>query len=292
MSSLLTSILNTIFNLFEKIVSLLVNLSLGPLELVSPLEASLSSNRPVLALIYSSNKPDLSLFCNQNSTTLWTAHISTLNGAITASKLNPTSLPFVALFINRKLIFKSPFDDSTCELLVGILHQVQPEILQAKYDRDVQENDRMIRKMQDEAFKKSLEIDAEKQKIQDELDKQESIKKDLLEAKIHAKNSRVEQRKQLIESFKLMQVVCTADKTSTRISIRLPNGDRIVKTFDPDGLVENIYIHVMTLDLPIEADYTLVTMMPRRVLDLKLTIRDAGLINGSVLVEDEFWEEI
>lgn len=77
---------------------------------------------------------------------------------------------------------------------------------------------------------------------------------------------------------------------STKISIRLPSGERLVRAFLPTDSVQHLYDFVEAQDLSpfdIEAEFSIFNTFPRKEILPNLTFKEAGLVNASVIVEEK-----
>lgn len=75
-----------------------------------------------------------------------------------------------------------------------------------------------------------------------------------------------------------------------KISVRMPNGSRFVRLFDPSHLVSELYDFVESKDLSpleLEAEIGLFSTFPRMLVDREMTFVNAGLIPSSSLNVEE-----
>lgn len=78
---------------------------------------------------------------------------------------------------------------------------------------------------------------------------------------------------------------------TTKISVRLPNGSRIIRSFLPTDSLLVLYDFVEAQDLApldLEAEFNIYNTFPRKVADARLSFKEAGLVpNASVIVEEK-----
>lgn len=81
----------------------------------------------------------------------------------------------------------------------------------------------------------------------------------------------------------------TTHPNITKLSIRLPSGDRVIRRFNADDLVERLYEFVETRELdPLEGEFLVVGTFPRTVYeDRGKTLREVGLCPSASLVVEE-----
>lgn len=81
-----------------------------------------------------------------------------------------------------------------------------------------------------------------------------------------------------------------------KLSIRLPNGERIVRRFLATNTVQTLYDFVETRDLaPLdpELDFLVVGMFPRKVYnEMDETLEEVGLVPSGTLVVEEKIEDV
>jgi FAS-associated factor 2 len=82
----------------------------------------------------------------------------------------------------------------------------------------------------------------------------------------------------------------------TKLSLRLPSGERLIRRFRTSDTVKNLYDFVETRDLtplPIESDFVLVNTFPRKIYkDMSQTLQESGLApNASLIVEEKLDDE-
>ncbi|KAJ1330603.1 hypothetical protein BSLG_009055 [Batrachochytrium salamandrivorans] len=134
----------------------------------------------------------------------------------------------------------------------------------ARADRASHEAARNIRQQQDAAYQSSLLADQEKRRKQYKLE--------------------------LAARMPLEPAV--GEPNTTRLSIRLPSGERIIRRFKADDVVQLLWDFIETHDLqPLDlaTEFVIVSPYPRRVYrDMTMTLQEAGMLpSASVVVEEK-----
>jgi hypothetical protein len=96
-----------------------------------------------------------------------------------------------------------------------------------------------------------------------------------------------------IEHKKMMKENMRPEPTglSTRISIRLPSGKRLIRSFLPTDSVQFLYDFVEAQDLSpfdLDVDFCIYNTFPRKLISPELNFKEAGLVNASVIIEEKF----
>lgn len=178
------------------------------------------------------------------------------------------------------------------------MNRVGHVILQRRFEREAREAERRMRQEQDEAYQASLRADQEKAR-KAEQEALEQSKKAMVEAnaeterrqKLEAKR----QRKQLLKESLAPEP--TADSVPagtalTKISIKLPNGTRVIRRFTGANRIQDLYDFVDTFDLeptiPLESDFVIINTYPRKEFrDKGMSFVDAGLVPDAAVVVEE-----
>ncbi|MCJ1353352.1 MAG: hypothetical protein MMC33_003338 [Icmadophila ericetorum] len=258
----------------------------------------------------------------QNNIILWAGNVQDSEAYQVSSALNCTKFPFAALVVH------TPQDSSTSMSTVarisGLLPpsafvaRLQTAIAQqsttldrVRRARAEQEASRNLRQEQNSAYERSLAQDRERARQRREADAAK------LRAKQEAK-SKAEKEERLVRQqtewkrWRLGRIAPEPGsevKNATRISIRMPNGERIVRRFAADIDMEELYAYVECHDLQSKnssssqaarpQDYNhvyrfkLVTPMPRTAYepDNSTTIAAAIGRSGNLIVEPISEEE-
>ncbi|KAI8807186.1 thioredoxin-like protein [Cladochytrium replicatum] len=268
--------------------------------------------RYFLAILHSEEHDDTEEFCrtvltdagllgylSEKNFVVWAGDIRESEAFQVSAVLSATKYPFLALIAlqgSRTVVINRIEGLKTAEQIVHILSRdvdrLEPQLALIRMEHERREQARTIRQQQDEAYRASLLADQEKErKAAEERERAEKEKAEAERAeserlgKLEAKKER---RKKLLED---LPAEPDAGESVTRISIRLPNGDRVVRRFRADDTVQSLYEFVETRNLdpiPIESDLLVVVPFPRRALeDPTATIQRAGLFpNGAVIVEE------
>ena len=262
--------------------------------------------------------PDVEAFINspQNNIILWAGSVQDSEAYQVSSALKCTKFPFASL------IAHTPQDSSnsmsTIARISGLLPpsafiarlrtaiaQQKPALDRIRATRAEQQASRNLRQEQNTAYERSLAQDRERARQR----KEAEAARLRAEQEQNAKKEAAEREKQKIEEWKrwrFQQIPPEPGaevKDITRISIRLPSGDRIVRKFASTAKLEDLYAFVECHDLaqngamPAQAtrpqDYehqykfNLVSPMPRMVYDLDSggTAGDRIGRNGNLIVE-------
>ena len=159
--------------------------------------------------------------------------------------------------------------------------------------------DRSIREQQDEAYKASLKADQEKERIarmeresQERIENEAKLAEREKEEKIEVSDHSCIKKKQL--KRKLQENLPPEplhEENITKLSFRLPSGNRIVRVFKNSNLVRHVYEFVETLDLlplPLESDFLLVIPYPRQELeDMESSLESCKLCPSASLIVEE-----
>jgi len=239
-------------------------------------------------------------FCREKDVLFWGASVGDGEGYQVAKVLNATAYPFTALISQSRsqmrVLDRVSGTITTAALISRFtthISRLEPELVALRSDRLAREGDRRIRQMQDEAYSASLAADREKEIALDHARRAlEEKTRDLEEAE-RKRRENVEKRRGLIDGWKKwfeVEAENTADHA--KLSIRLSNGDRVVRSFHGNDRIELVRQYVMTLEPHIEAEYDVVCMFPRAVLGDGLSVKESGLWpNGSVVVEQRLWDD-
>ncbi|KAJ3412089.1 FAS-associated factor 2 [Chytridiales sp. JEL 0842] len=244
-------------------------------------------------------------FLQEKNFLIWAGDIRDLEAFLVSDTLEVTQYPFVCLISpeNSKMVKVRNIEGlRSAEELVDILrrntNRLDGNLASIRAEKQRQEQARIIREQQEQAYAASLRADQEKEnrareeKERLEREKQEELrKKQAREEKIEArKNRKVELRNSMVAEPAL------EEEGITKLSIRLPSGERILRRFKETDKLELLYNFVESHDLSpldLEADFVIVNTYPRKVLvDQSLTLKEAGLCpSASIVVEEKDDEE-
>ena len=268
--------------------------------------------------------PEVGRFINdpQNNIILWAGSVQDSEAYQVSIALNCTKFPFAAL------IAHTPQDSSTsmstvtrvsgllppsafvARLQTGITQQ-KPALDRIRATRAEQQANRNLRQQQESAYERSLAQDRERTRQRREAE----AAKVRAEHEARSKAEHVEREKQKLEQWKewksqqIAPEPGTDMKDVTRLSIRMPSGDRIVRRFSSNTSVEDLYAFVECYELSKGGvststtskpdDYhhhyrfNMVSPMPRMVYD----IESGGIVgerigkSGNLIVEPILEEE-
>ncbi|MCJ1379543.1 hypothetical protein MMC17_002644 [Xylographa soralifera] len=268
--------------------------------------------------------PEVGPFINdpQNNIILWAGSVLDSEAYQVSSALNCTKFPFAALIVH------TPQDSSTSMSTVSRISglvppsafiaklqssitQQKPALDRVRATRAEQQATRNLRQEQESAYERSLAQDRERTRQRREAE----AAKVRAEQEARSKAEEAKREAQKLEEWKMWRFQQIAPepgtdvKDVTRVSIRMPSGDRIVRRFPSDTNLEDLYAFVECYELsqssrpspkfPKPADYNhrykfnMVSPMPRTVYDL-----DSGGIvgerigkSGNLIVEPILEEE-
>ncbi|KAG4301965.1 hypothetical protein PCK1_001941 [Pneumocystis canis] len=257
-------------------------------------------------------------FIINNNILVWAGSVHEPEAFQVSNSLNCTRFPFITISIphlhpntsNMSSLariegFISPNDMiATLETYIA---QHLPTIQQLRIAKREQLITRQIRAQQDNAYKTSLAIDRERM-LQREKEKKHK-------AEIERKKQRELDNAKILETNKIQWKLWRASKlfpepTSNscqiaKISLRLQNGERIIRKFDANASIEEIYAFIECRDIntnkfhkPLEPplnyihkfNFQLVSPIPRQIIkqDTKQKILEEKSLfpNGNIIVED------
>ncbi|MCJ1437504.1 hypothetical protein MMC27_006891 [Xylographa pallens] len=268
--------------------------------------------------------PEVGTFINdpQNNIILWAGSVQDSEAYQVSSALNCTKFPFAALIVH------TPQDSSTSMSTVSrvpglippsafiaklqsSITQQKPALDRIRATRAEQQATRNLRQEQESAYERSLAQDRERMRQRREAE----ATKARVEQEARLKVEEAKREAQKLEEWKMWRFQQIAPepgtdvKDVTRISIRMPSGDRIVRRFPSDTSLEELYAFVECYELsqsnvptpisPKPADYNhqykfnMVSPMPRMVYDLST----GGIVgerigkSGNLIVEPILEEE-
>ena len=251
-----------------------------------------------------------------NNILLWAGSVSDSEAYSVSSALNCTKFPFSGLIVHTPSV-----SSSAMGIAARLAGPVSPAQYMAKLKaamathrealervratRAEQNATRNIREQQDSAYERSLATDrARKQKQKEEAEAAaaaEAAAKEAEEAAERYKRNLAQWRKWRASS--IPSEPGAEDKDIVRISLRMPNADRVVRKFAADADIEELYAFVECYDVLQSGDDTkaveepqgftheyafqLVSPMPREVYELKAggTVKQRIGRSGNLIVE-------
>jgi FAS-associated factor 2 len=251
-----------------------------------------------------------------NNVILWVGNVQDSEAFQVSTALSSTKFPFAAV------ICHTPAISSTAMSIVGrmvgpmtaqsflskiqrAVDQYAPGLTQTRRARQEQDASRSLREQQASAYERSLAADREKARIKKEAEERRKKEEDEA-ARAEYEKGMYEQNLTQWRSWRAskIQPEPSSDvKDAVRISLRMGDGERVVRKFAPNAEVEDVYAFVECYDVlnnpealqekveaPKEFTHTytfrLVSPMPREVLEIgKGTIKDRIGRSGNLLVE-------
>ncbi len=231
---------------------------------------------------------------------VWAGNIQYSEAYQVSNVLAASSFPFCALITlqGSRMTIIDRFEGilTSDELLIKLqahTSRLDGQLASIRRDRAEREQARLIREQQDRAYLASLKADEEKFKRQKEEEERRQKEQEDRIKESEMKASRAQSKKERIEKLKanFPPEVTSSDKPLTRISIRLPNGNRLIRQFEVTAKVQDLmdFIEIQDLSpIPFESDADIVNTYPRKVIDdMNLTLEAAGLApNASLFVEE------
>lgn len=262
----------------------------------------------------------------ENNLILWAGNVQDSEAYQVSMSLNCTKYPFAALVVH------TPQDSATAMSTVARVTGIQspsafiaklrnavtqnaPGLTQVRNQRREQEATRNLRQEQESAYERSLAQDRERMRLRREAE----AAREREEQEARAKATAIEKAERDREHWRIWTARTIPRepgvdvKDATRLSIRMPSGDRVVRRFPPDVTIEDLYNYVechdiltkgISLETHARAGYyleykheykfNLVSPMPRTVYDLASggTVaerigRSGNLIVESIVDDDE-----
>jgi len=253
----------------------------------------------------------------QNNMLLWAGNVQDAEAYQVANQLNCTKFPFVGLIVHTPSV--SSMAMSVVLRLAGptppatFVAKIQTTVNQhanalstARAQRAEQQAARDLRESQNDAYERSLAQDRERARRKREAEEARKRAEQEAEAKAQA----AAQQAKLLEQWRQWRAnsIETEPATGTgavRISVRLPTGVRLTRSFRPDAPIEEVYAlvecHELLKDGVSEGGaavqkpagfehsykFQLVSPMPREVYDLAKggTVKERIGRSGNLIVE-------
>lgn len=251
-----------------------------------------------------------------NNIILWAGNVQDSEAYQVSTSLNCTKFPFAGLIVHTpqvsstamgivtRIAGPTPAAQFVAKLRQAIQTHNEP-LARARAQRAEQQATRNIRQQQDSAYERSLAVDRERaRKKKEETERKARAEKEALErqqaAELHAQNL-TQWRKWRASSVTAEPPA--SEKDIVRISLRMPNADRVVRRFVADAHIEELYAFVECYDVlqsgesvqgtqepqdfEHEYDFQLVSPMPREVYEVKAggTIKERIGRSGNLIVE-------
>ncbi|XP_010928213.1 plant UBX domain-containing protein 10 [Elaeis guineensis] len=231
----------------------------------------------------------------------WGAVANRGEGSEMVAALKAASFPFCAVVApisgESIAVLQQVEGPVSPEELVNILQKTIEEqgsafrALRTEEEEKIRAN-RQLRAEQDAAYLESLKKDKVKEGAQQRL--VEEAARAAAERWEKANNERLQRKppqKQLSSKTKdaskeTQTVTSRKTKSTTKILIRFPNGQRIEQSFLCTDTIRSIFRHIDSLDVPGIGSYRLISNFPRKVYgyeQLEMTLKDAGLHPSATL---------
>ena len=254
----------------------------------------------------------------QNNIVLWAGSVQDSEAYQVANAFRVNKFPFAGLVVHvpsvsstsMAIICRASGPIPPSELVTKLqtsMQQRAEELNRARQDRQEQQASRSVREETNSAYERSLAQDRERARQKREAEaareKAEQEENDRTERKEQDARDREQWRRWRAQKI---QDEPSADvKEATRISVRMPSGERIVRRFATDSAMEELYAfvecydelqdegHLSEKEVPQPQGYDheyafqLVSPMPREVYDLDTggTIRSRIGRSGNLIVE-------
>jgi FAS-associated factor 2 len=235
-----------------------------------------------------------------------------------ASALGATEFPWISLIVHTPSVSSTAMSKiatfsggawTTADLIANMqtaMAKRNEELERVRSQRREQEASRSLRQEQESAYERSLAQDREKKRRREE--EKAAQEKGELEQR-EREQQKAEQARKLLQwrrwrAQKVQDEPGLDVKDAVRISIRMPDGERVVRRFRPDEHIEDLYAFVECHDVleemkesekrvekPRDYDHTygfqLVSPMPREVFEVEKDglLRDRIGRSGNLIVE-------
>ncbi|OAG04118.1 uncharacterized protein CC84DRAFT_1123871 [Paraphaeosphaeria sporulosa] len=251
-----------------------------------------------------------------NNIILWAGNVHDSEAYQVSTSLNCTKFPFAGLIVHTPQVSSTAMGIATritgptppaqflAKLRTAITTHSEP-LARARATRAEQQATRSIREQQNSAYERSLAIDRERARKK----KEEAERKAAEEKEALARQAAAEQHAADLAQWRKWRASSippeppATDKDVVRISLRMPNADRVVRRFASDAHIEELYAFVECYELLSSDDnladarepagfahaydFQLVSPMPREVYDVEAggTIRERIGRSGNLIVE-------
>lgn len=251
-----------------------------------------------------------------NNIILWAGNVQDSEVYQVSTALNCTKFPFAGLIVHTpqvsstamgvatRIVGPTPPNQFITKLRQAMQSHIEP-LNRVRAQRAEQQATRNIRQQQDSAYERSLATDRERaRKKREEANRKAREEKEALErqqaADLYTSNL-IQWRKWRASSIAAEPPV--TEKDIVRISLRMPNAERVVRKFAADARIEELYAFVECYDIlqsgesilgveepkkfQHEYKFQLVSPMPREVYDVKVggTIKERIGRSGNLIVE-------
>ncbi|RMZ70852.1 ubx domain [Pyrenophora seminiperda CCB06] len=258
-----------------------------------------------------------------NNIILWTGNVQDSEAYQVSAALSCTKFPFTGLIVHTPQVSSTAMGIATrvvgptspqqyiAKLRQAMQQHTEP-LNRVRSQRAEQQVTRNIREQQNSAYERSLAADREKaRKKKEEAERKAREEKEALE-----REQAIEQYTQNLVQWRKWRAASirsepgAEEKDVVRVSIRMPNADRVVRKFTADTHIEELYAfvecyHILQSEGADSSDakepenfnheykFQLVSPMPREVYELKSggTIKERIGRSGNLIVERTDLEE-
>ncbi|CAK4030112.1 related to regulator of the ubiquitin pathway (contains UAS and UBX domains) [Lecanosticta acicola] len=261
-----------------------------------------------------------------NNIVIWAGTVQDAEAYQVSSALNATRFPYVSLIVHTPSVSSTAMSKiatatgpvAVPDLLLKMRTAMQnhdAELERVRSQRREQQATRNLRQEQESAYERSLAQDREKarRRKEEEAAKEKAEREERERAERKADEARMLAQWRRWRAQRIPAEPGAQVKDAVRISLRLPNAERVIRKFRPEADLEELYAFIECYDL-LEDDsekevqepegyehtykFRLVSPMPREVYDLESggSIRErigrsGNLIVERILGEDEEDEE-
>ena len=202
--------------------------------------------------------PEVTNFVNSKGDLLiWAGNVQDSEAYQISSALNGSKFPFAALVAHAPQVSSTAM--STIARISGLttpssftsqlqraIEQHSPQLSRVRSQRNEQQASRNIRDEQNSAYERSLAQDRERVRQRREAEAAESRATEA--ARVQAESQAQEaQRKEQWQKWRAQNLSAEPAaevKDASRVSIRLPSGERLIRKFSPSARIEEVYAFV------------------------------------------------
>lgn len=230
---------------------------------------------------------------HQHEVVLWGGSVQDAEGYQVSSVLNCTKFPFAALICetnegrsDMSVVMRAAGPLPPAELvakLASAMNAQQAQLAATRAQRAEQQASRSLRQEQDSAYERSLAQDRERaQRKREEEEAKAQAEKAATEAA--EREEMLKQNRDQWRRWRASKILPEAANDSVRLSIRMADGNRVIRKFSADASLEELYAFVECYDLLSEVHgdgdvekpanyehqfgFQLVSPMPRTVIDM------------------------
>ncbi|CAA9960876.1 UBX domain containing protein [Pyrenophora teres f. maculata] len=258
-----------------------------------------------------------------NNIILWAGNVQDSEAYQVSAALSCTKFPFTGLIVHTpqvsstamgiatRVVGPTPPQQYIAKLRQAMQQHTEP-LNRVRSQRAEQQATRNIREQQNSAYERSLAADREKaRKKKEEAERKAREEKEALE-----REQAIERYAQNLAQWRKWRAASirpepgAEEKDIVRISLRMPNADRVVRKFAANAHIEELYAFVECYDVLQSEDagnadvkepenfdheykFQLVSPMPREIYELKAggTIKERIGRSGNLIVERTDLEE-